>query len=129
MTLAGPPGAGKTRLALQAARQLLPGFRGGAWFVELAGVADPARVRATVAAALRVTLRAGERDDVEVALGNAQLLVLLDNCEQKTCNIAVGHTSCLTADIPDANTTSYAQGDVILVSSGDKVARGTTGNW
>lgn len=48
---------------------------------------------------------------------------------QKTCNIAVGHTSCTTGEIGDANTTSYAQGDVILDSNGQRVARGTTGNW
>jgi hypothetical protein len=50
----GPPGSGKTRLAVQVAASLLEAFPHGAWFVSLAEVADPELVRSAVATALAV---------------------------------------------------------------------------
>src|SRR6266545_5664189 len=50
----GPPGAGKTRLALEAASCLLEAFPHGAWFVSLAAVADPELGRYTVATAVGI---------------------------------------------------------------------------
>ena len=55
MTLTGPGGTGKTRLALQAAADLVETFPDGAWLVELAPLADPARVPLAAAQALGVT--------------------------------------------------------------------------
>lgn len=52
--LTGPPGSGKTRLAVEAAAGMLEAFPHGAWFVSLAAVADPALVRSAVATALQV---------------------------------------------------------------------------
>lgn len=52
LTLTGPGGTGKTRLALQAAAELLAAFPDGGWWVELAPLADPALVPQTVAAVL-----------------------------------------------------------------------------
>ncbi len=49
VTLAGPGGSGKTRLALQAAAELVDGSGDGVWLVELAGVADPEQVAVKVA--------------------------------------------------------------------------------
>src|SRR4029077_14099584 len=57
--LTGAGGVGKTRLALEPARQLLPRFPDGAWLVELGPLADPALVPGAVAAAVDVPLSAG----------------------------------------------------------------------
>src|SRR5216110_1951297 len=52
ITLTGPGGVGKTKLALRAARETLRQYRDGAWLVELAAVDDPARVTQAALAAL-----------------------------------------------------------------------------
>ena len=83
VTVTGPGGLGKTRLAGQVARQVAGRFADGAWLVELAPVQDPAQVPAVVAAALGVR----EQPGVPVAealarvLARQQLLLVLDNCE------------------------------------------------
>jgi transcriptional regulator with XRE-family HTH domain len=83
VTLTGPGGAGKTRLAVQAARQVAGRFADGAWLVELAAVADPAQVAAVVAAALGVREQPGlpMAEALPRALARQQVLLLLDNCE------------------------------------------------
>ncbi len=53
VTVTGPGGAGKTRLAGQVAGQVAGRFADGAWLAELAPVQDPVQVPAVVAAALR----------------------------------------------------------------------------
>jgi len=83
VTLTGPGGVGKTRLALLAAAAALDAFPGGVWFVGLAPVADPALVPAAVAQALGVRETPG-RPLVETltdALRAKRLLLVLDNCE------------------------------------------------
>src|SRR6185436_18016589 len=66
VTLTGLGGIGKTRLSLQAARELLPQFPNGAWLVELAPLTDPALVPQAVCAVLNVK-----------PLGNTPLLAAL----------------------------------------------------
>jgi predicted ATPase/class 3 adenylate cyclase len=83
VTLTGPGGVGKTRLALQAAGQALPGFGDGAWLCELAPVRDPGGVDGAVAAVFSVSAPAGQdtRETLVEFLRARQLLLVLDNCE------------------------------------------------
>jgi predicted ATPase/DNA-binding SARP family transcriptional activator len=84
VTLIGPGGVGKTRLALETARQQAERFPDGLYWCDLASVSDPACVSQTVAA----VLQGGEQPGLsalEVAielLSGRQVLVVLDNCEQ-----------------------------------------------
>jgi predicted ATPase/class 3 adenylate cyclase/Tfp pilus assembly protein PilF len=84
VTLTGPGGVGKTRLALQAAAEALPDFAHGAYVVNLAPISDPALVVATIAQTLGVKEH-GSRPLLERLtdeLREQQLLLLLDNFEQ-----------------------------------------------
>ena len=83
VTLTGPGGSGKTRLALEAAASLVPAFGDGVWFVALATISDGTRLVETVAQVLRVSDLAGEAiaDTLEQWLSDRDLLLILDNCE------------------------------------------------
>ena len=83
VTLTGAGGSGKTRLALQAAAELLDGLGEGVFFVDLAVVAEPEQVPGAVAASLGLrqeTARPVLGQLLEV-LREQRILVLLDNCE------------------------------------------------
>jgi class 3 adenylate cyclase len=84
LMLTGPGGTGKTRLALQAAADLLDAFPDGVFFVPLATITDAALVPAAVAAALTIPETAGQtpRDQVLAELAEKSLLLVLDNLEQ-----------------------------------------------
>lgn len=84
VTVTGPGGAGKTRLAGEAARRVAGRFADGVWLAELAAVQDPAQVAAVVAAALgiRDLPAVAAADALADALARRQLLLVLDNCEQ-----------------------------------------------
>ena len=82
LTLTGSGGAGKTRLALQAAADLVESFADGVWLVELTALADPALVTQTVAMAVGV--REEHRPLIQTLLDyvkSRSLLLVLDNCE------------------------------------------------
>jgi predicted ATPase len=83
VTVTGPGGAGKTRLAGEVARQVAGGFADGVWLAELGAVRDPAQVGAAVAAALgiRDLPSVAPADALAHALARRQLLLVLDNCE------------------------------------------------
>jgi predicted ATPase/class 3 adenylate cyclase len=83
VTLTGPGGVGKTRLALQAAGQELSRFGDGGWLCELAPIRDPAGVDDAVAAVFSLAARAGQstRQALVEFLRSKQLLLVLDNCE------------------------------------------------
>ncbi len=85
LTLMGPGGCGKTRLALEVAADLLlrREFADGVWWVELATLADPALVAQTVASALGVQEQPGKllRETLSDYLRPKNLLLALDNCE------------------------------------------------
>src|ERR671910_332823 len=84
LTLTGPGGSGKSRLALRVAAALLPRFRDGSCFVDLSPVTDPALVPAAVANALGVPEAAGRPilDEVKEHLRHRELLQVVDNFEQ-----------------------------------------------
>ena len=83
VTVTGPGGAGKTRLAGQVARLVADRFADGVWLAELAPVRDPVLVPAVVAAALAVREQPGLSAAGALArvLARQQLLLVLDNCE------------------------------------------------
>jgi len=76
VTLSGPGGAGKTRLAIESAAELVPEYRNGVFWVSLAALRDPARVLETVAQTL------GAKEELASHIGERDLLLLLDNFEQ-----------------------------------------------
>lgn len=84
VTLTGPGGIGKTRLAMQVAAELTEAFPDGVTWVDLAPVSDPTLVISAIAEALGVPDNGGRsaQDAVVERLQEARLLVLLDNFEQ-----------------------------------------------
>ena len=84
VTLTGPGGVGKTRLALQVAADLVDAFADGVWFVRLSRLTDPALVLPTMAQALSLK-EAGSQPIAETLrtyLATKRLLLVLDNFEQ-----------------------------------------------
>jgi predicted ATPase/DNA-binding SARP family transcriptional activator/DNA-binding CsgD family transcriptional regulator len=83
LTLTGTGGVGKTRLALEVARDLVGVYPDGVWLVELAPLSDPALVPQAVASALGVREQPGRSmtETLSTHLESRQLLLVLDNCE------------------------------------------------
>jgi predicted ATPase/DNA-binding CsgD family transcriptional regulator len=84
LTLTGPGGVGKTRLALQAAAGLRNSFGDGVFFVPLASITNPGLILPTIAQTLGVREASGGPllSSLTAALGDKHLLLLLDNFEQ-----------------------------------------------
>jgi predicted ATPase len=82
VTLTGPGGTGKTRLAAEVARELVGSFAQGAAFVSLAPVSDPALVLSAVADELGLAEGEAGQDPVHAYLRGKELLLVLDNFEQ-----------------------------------------------
>lgn len=83
VTFVGPPGVGKTRLALQVAHELAPEFADGAHFVALASISNPNMLASAIVQALPIS--SSEPDPLNRAkafLQDKQLLLVLDNFEQ-----------------------------------------------
>lgn len=83
VTLTGPGGVGKTRLALQAAGELVDRFDGGVWWVDLAPVSDPGSMPAAVLASMGVAQPSGVSAASALVdqLAGRSALFVLDNCE------------------------------------------------
>src|SRR5437588_12881578 len=96
VSLVGPGGAGKSRLALRIAADLARGFADGAWWVELAEVRDGALVANSVVAALDLRDQAGTQPAQILAsyLREKRLLLVVDNCEH-----LLGESAQLVAEI------------------------------
>jgi predicted ATPase len=75
LTLTGPGGSGKTRLAIEAAAELVSEYRNGVFWVGLAALRDPTLVSETIAQTL------GAKDGLAEHIGERELLLLLDNFE------------------------------------------------
>ena len=84
LTLTGPGGVGKTRLALQAVADAADGFPDGVWWVPLASLRDPALVLSSVALALGVPEQSGQglEETLMDVLSSGRAILLLDNLEQ-----------------------------------------------
>ena len=104
VTVSGPGGCGKTRLALQIGGDLVHQYSDGVWFVELAAVADAALLPRAIASVLAVREQAGRPILATLldALARKRLLLLLDNCEHiaAACAQIVGE---LLAACPDVS--------------------------
>lgn len=83
LTILGPGGVGKTRLAVEVAGQRLDRYRDGVWFVSLAAVGDPALVPVAIANQLDLPLAgtAAPADQLVDHLRSRHLLLVLDNAE------------------------------------------------
>ena len=83
LTLTGAGGTGKTRLALELARELAPAYQDGAWLVELAGLSEPGLVPNEVAGTLGVRDQPGRPllNALVDVLRSKEMLLILDNCE------------------------------------------------
>jgi predicted ATPase len=76
VTLTGPGGSGKTRLALEAAATLVPSYKAGVFWIGLASLRDPSLVTATIAQTI------GSKNGVAEHIAKREMLLLLDNLEQ-----------------------------------------------
>lgn len=101
LTLTGPGGVGKTRLAIEVAAQAVSQYRGGVWYVPLALIADPALLVSHIAAVLEVEPVAGEplERSLCAALAERELLLVLDNLEHLVA--AAGVVAEVLASAPE----------------------------
>jgi predicted ATPase/DNA-binding CsgD family transcriptional regulator len=83
VSLVGPGGVGKTRLAIKAAQQLQRGFADGAWLVELGELSDESTVARTVMTALGLRDQTGQWPISMLVeyVADREILLVLDNCE------------------------------------------------
>jgi predicted ATPase/class 3 adenylate cyclase len=108
LTLTGPGGTGKTRLALEVAYRQLPEFKDGVWFVDLSAVTDPSVVPTEIAIAIGATRdpSASVFQCLEEHLAERQMLLVMDNFEQ-----------VLDAAMAVEHLLSHAEGLKVMVTS------------
>ena len=84
VTITGPGGMGKTRLAIETGRRMLEAYQGAVWFVPLADIRDPALVAGALREALGIAVTAGSQPEQEVCefLKRQPSLLIFDNYEQ-----------------------------------------------
>lgn len=94
VTITGPGGVGKTRLALEAGAQILGTVRGGVWFVDLSTIASDEEVAEQIRRAFGESASHGDAlETVLASIGSTDTLVVLDNCE----HVAAGARAAVTA--------------------------------
>lgn len=81
ITLVGPPGVGKTRLALQAAAAAMHDYADGVWVVELEAIRDAEALAQALAVTLGVSAGGDQLEGVIAAVRPQNILLVLDNCE------------------------------------------------
>ena len=90
VSLIGPGGIGKTKLALNTARAAMPHFPQGCWWIELGTVSDPALLPDALSAALKIPELPGRAlgEGITVWLRSRKLLLIFDNCEHLIGSVA-----------------------------------------
>jgi predicted ATPase/DNA-binding SARP family transcriptional activator/DNA-binding CsgD family transcriptional regulator len=101
LTLTGTGGCGKTRLALEVARELVGTYQDGVWFVELAPLSEGTLVPQVMAGTFGVQEQPGRPflESLLDALGDKEMLLVLDNCEH-LIDAAAGLTVALLSSCP-----------------------------
>ena len=101
VTVLGPGGVGKTRLAIEVARVALGDFRDGIWFLDLAQLSDATELPAALGAVLGVgdSSSGGRLESIVAFLRPRATLVVLDNCEHVAAPVA-SMTEALLAAAP-----------------------------
>jgi predicted ATPase/class 3 adenylate cyclase len=101
LTLTGPGGTGKTRLAIELARSVADDFADGAAFVPLAAISDPALVSPTIRHTLGISEEPGRTpvETLAARLAGREVLLVLDNFEQVVA--AASSVAVLLATVPD----------------------------
>ena len=98
VTLMGPPGIGKTRLSIEAARAVTSDFPEGVFLVPLASLDSPTLIAITVAQALGYVgaQNISIEEQLKGGIGEKQMLIVLDNCEHLIEDVAALSTSLLS---------------------------------
>jgi DNA-binding SARP family transcriptional activator len=99
LTLTGTGGSGKTRLALEVAREIAGSYQDGVWLIELAPLSEPELVVQEVAGTLGVQEQPGllPLESLIDTLGDKEMLLLIDNCEH-----LIGAVARLTSALLDS---------------------------
>jgi predicted ATPase len=120
VTLTGPGGIGKTRLAIEVARQAALGHQDGAWLVELAPITDASAIPGAIARAMGIELRDEPAREIVERLRDWKSLILLDNCEH-VIEAASGLIEQILQHAPEVRFLTTSQ--EILGLEGERVVR------
>ncbi|HVJ56167.1 MAG TPA: tetratricopeptide repeat protein [Aliidongia sp.] len=115
VTIIGPGGVGKTRLAVAVGRQVAEDFPGGIWLIDLAPLTDPVAVVSAAAAVLRVPLQnaATAVEAIAASVGPERRLLIFDNCEHLV-GAAAGLINALLQRVPGLSVLATSQQELHL---------------